>query len=67
MIKPDTHTCADVQELSQACAEHLAGILAAAISGRNAATFVLAGGNTPRSVYQSLASEPYRRTVQLSR
>ncbi len=67
MIKPDLRTYDDIKGLSRACSHLLSEILASAQSGARIATFVLAGGETPRDVYRLLAGEPTRRSVDWSR
>lgn len=67
MNQPDIRIYSDIQALSHACSKLLADELAAVVTSTNAATFVLAGGATPRGVYALLAAEPCRTSPEWSR
>jgi 6-phosphogluconolactonase len=53
----ETRILADVATLSRAAAESLEGAASAAIAARGRFTIALAGGQTPRPLYQLLATE----------
>jgi 6-phosphogluconolactonase len=53
----------DAQDLFHAAAELISAELRAALAGADNATFVLAGGSTPRGAYELLAAQPYRSRV----
>ncbi len=54
-------------ELYQAAAERIVSTLEDALRERGSGSFVLSGGNTPRSVYELLARPPWRGRVDWSR
>lgn len=53
--------------LARAAAESFAAAAEAAITGRGRFAVALAGGSTPRPVYELLASEPYRSRIEWRR
>ncbi len=55
---------ANLEELSRAAAEEFCWIARDAVAGRGVCTVALAGGSTPRCLYQLLAAEPYRKRVE---
>jgi 6-phosphogluconolactonase len=67
MNQPDIRVHRDAAALFQASAELIATELKTALRQAGAVTFVLAGGNTPRSVYELLADKPYRDRLDWSR
>jgi 6-phosphogluconolactonase len=52
-VSPDPQTAAD------ACAEYIFGLLETAISARGAASLAVSGGNTPKLLFQKMASTPF--------
>ncbi len=58
-MKPDLWTYGSMQELSRAAAAFVAPIVQMAVKKRGRASIVLAGGNTPRPVYELLSQPPY--------
>jgi 6-phosphogluconolactonase len=67
MNRPDVHIHRDAAALFRASAELIATELETDLRQAGAVTFVLAGGNTPRGVYELLADKPYRDRVDWSR
>jgi 6-phosphogluconolactonase len=68
----EIHVYASTAALYEAAAERVAADLAAALEGRRAlrdatASLALAGGSTPRPLYERLAAEPYRSVVPWGR
>lgn len=57
----------NLEELSRAAAEGFCRIAREAIAARGCCTVVLAGGSTPRRLYELLAAEHYRRRVEWDR
>lgn len=55
MIAPEIFTFPDAQALARAAAEEVVQVLRAALAARGEASLVLAGGSTPRPLYQRLA------------
>jgi len=55
--------CADLESLSRQAAERLAAAVAAEAPRRRPFALALAGGATPRRLYELLAAEPYRSTL----
>jgi 6-phosphogluconolactonase len=56
--KPEIRSYSSLSELSLAAAEFIAELAEARIRERNIFTLVLAGGSTPRLLYEELASQP---------
>src|SRR6185503_8994226 len=56
-VKPDLRVSTDVAGLSRRAAEAVAGTLNDAVRTVGTCSIVLAGGNTPRTLYRLLASE----------
>ena len=54
---PDLRVCADFAELSRRAAEVVVGTINDAVQAVGTCSIVLAGGNTPRTLYRLLASE----------
>lgn len=52
-----------MRDLARGAAERIRDLLQHAIGARGIASFVLAGGGTPRSVYENLASAALRATI----
>lgn len=52
-----------MNELARDAAEHIRDLLQQAITQRGIASLVLAGGGTPRNVYELLASDPFRGAI----
>lgn len=65
-MKAQLSVWADEEALSRAMAEELAGAAESALTGRNRFDLVLAGGNTPRRLYEILAAD-YRERIAWSR
>jgi 6-phosphogluconolactonase len=57
----------EAETLARAAAEEIALALESAIRKRGSAIFVLTGGNTPKPVYETLSSSPYRERVDWER
>jgi 6-phosphogluconolactonase len=62
-MNADVRIFATSDELFRAAAETFAETARAAIAARGAFTVALAGGSTPRALYERLASPPYREAV----
>ena len=58
---------ADLKELSEVVADEFRAIANQAIAVRGRCTVVLAGGSTPRHLYERLASQPFRGRVRWDR
>lgn len=58
---------ANVNEVSRAAAEEFVRIAKAACTARDRCTVAMAGGSTPRLLYQLLAAEPFRSQVDWAR
>ncbi|MBT8406614.1 MAG: 6-phosphogluconolactonase [Deltaproteobacteria bacterium] len=58
VMKPEIRTHPNLEDLSRAAAEYICEIAEGAIKERGIFTFVLAGGSTPRLLYEELASQP---------
>jgi len=54
-MKPEIHHYPDVETLSLMAAEYICTVAAKSARERGAVTFALAGGNTPKPVYECLA------------
>ncbi len=54
---------ADIEEMSQRGAEHVVQIIERAVKERGKCMISLAGGNTPRSLYERLASEEFATRI----
>jgi 6-phosphogluconolactonase len=65
-VKPEV-VVLPAPELTQAAAAALARELASAIAARGACRLALAGGSTPRPVYEALAAPPFAAQVDWSR
>jgi 6-phosphogluconolactonase len=57
----------DAQHLAEAAAGHVARLAREALAARGGFTLALAGGSTPRPVYERLASPPYASEVDWTR
>ena len=55
-MTPDVRICDDAGELSRRAADAVASAIVEAAAARNRCTVALAGGNTPRALYQLLAT-----------
>src|SRR5687768_16205912 len=60
MQNPDIRLFRDPRELAQGAAQHVLEAANAAIERRGPFSIALAGGTTPRLLYQALASDAYR-------
>src|SRR3989442_15493381 len=58
---------ANLDEVSRAAADELCRIGRGAVDQRGRFTIALAGGSTPRRLYENLAAEPYRSRVDWTR
>jgi 6-phosphogluconolactonase len=56
-VKPDLRVCTDLADVSRRAAEAVAGAINDAVDTVGGCSIVLAGGNTPRTLYRLLASE----------
>lgn len=59
--------CENAEQLIAACAEHLLSVLAESIAIRGHARIALAGGSTPKSLYDALASPALRNRIDWHR
>jgi 6-phosphogluconolactonase len=66
-MKGMLHIYPDTLKLTDALAENWARLAEAAIARQGAFYIALAGGSTPRQLYERLAREPYRNAVDWSR
>lgn len=66
-MHPDLQVYPDIEALRKAAAERIVTILDEAHAGQETAAFVLTGGDTPKPVYETLASLPYRERVAWGR
>ena len=66
-MHPDLQVYPDIEALRKAAAERIVTILDEAHAGQETAAFVLTGGDTPKPVYETLASLPYRERVAWDR
>ncbi len=64
MVEPRVFT--DPEELAEAAAVEATRVLREAVRERGVATLVLAGGSTPRRLYQRLSAEPWRSRIDWS-
>ena len=60
---PGVTICANPEALAQRVAETVSGLLRSAIQMRGAVFVALAGGDTPRRIYEVLAGDPYRSGI----
>lgn len=60
-------TFADPAALAEGAAREVAAIVRDTVERRGACTLALAGGSTPRGLYEALSAEPYRSEVDWSR
>src|SRR5688500_4652596 len=63
MNRPVIRIFADVDELSEAAAREFVRCAQTAIAAREVFTVVLAGGSTPRRLYQRLAQPPFQEMI----
>ncbi|MDH3896621.1 MAG: 6-phosphogluconolactonase, partial [Deltaproteobacteria bacterium] len=63
VMKPEIRSYSSLRELSLAAAEFIAELAEARIKERNIFTLVLSGGNTPRQLYEELASLPISKRI----
>ena len=61
--EPDVRVLADAEEVARAVAERFAELARAAVAERGVFSAALAGGTTPRRVYELLAGEDFRAQV----
>src|ERR1700754_1712751 len=57
----------DAQELSQAAAKWIAGLIAETIKVRDRFTIALSGGSTPKLLHKILAAPPYKQQIDWSK
>ena len=70
MIPPDApavRVAADAGAVTDLAARRVHDLLTEAVTARGAAAVALAGGSTPRRLYQTLAAPPHRDTMPWSR
>ena len=60
---PGVRVFADAEEVARAVAERFAELARASVAGRGVFSVALAGGTTPRRVYELLAGEDFRSQV----
>lgn len=63
MSEPVVRSFADEAAVFRAAADRFAEIAQAAVAQRGKMTIALAGGSTPKALYQLLTTEPYRSAV----
>jgi len=66
-MKPEIKISSDKNKLILESAAYIAGLIQYSIKEKDRCTFVLAGGSTPKSLYETLASEKYRETIEWSK
>ncbi len=66
-IRPKVEICRSSEELYQAAAACIVSTLEGAVRQRGGGSFVLSGGNTPKSVYELLAMPPWSGQLDWSR
>ncbi len=66
MASPPVHVHPDPATLARAAAQRFVNLARSAISRRGVFHVALAGGNTPRRLYQTLAAPPWREAVDWS-
>lgn len=66
-MNPEYKVHTDADALIEAAAAHFVSTARAAIARRGAFYVALAGGSTPKGLYQKLASEPYRDQLDWAR
>jgi 6-phosphogluconolactonase len=66
-MKAEQKVMPDVASLIEAAAEHFVATARAAIAKRGVFYVALAGGSTPKGLYQKLATAPYNEQVDWSR
>ena len=63
-MKPELKVFPDKNTLIQESAAYIAGIIQQSLKEQNRCTFVLAGGSTPKSLYETFASEKYKEAIE---
>lgn len=63
MIPPEIKVLPDIASIAAEAAERVVAAADEAIAERGKFTFVLAGGSTPKALYELLASDPYRSRI----
>lgn len=66
-MKPEQKILADSASLIEAAAEHFVAAARAAIAKRGVFHVALAGGSTPKGLYQKLATSPYMEQIDWAR
>lgn len=66
-MKPEQKISADSASLINAAAEHFVATARGAIAKRGVFNVALAGGSTPKGLYQKLAASPYLEQIDWSR
>lgn len=66
-MKPEQKILADSASLIEAAAEHFVAAARAAIAKRGVFHVALAGGSTPKGLYQKLATSPYIEQIDWAR
>ena len=64
---PEVRVVADGPALAEAAAEEVSRALSEAVAARGTATVALAGGSTPRELYERLAAPPWRERIPWDR
>lgn len=67
IMKPEIKISSDKNKLIQESAAYIAGLIKKSIKEKDRCTFVLSGGSTPKSLYETLASEKYREMIEWSK
>ena len=63
----ELHVCKNYEELSEHVADWMVGYICKTLSTRDRFSIVLTGGNTPKKLYELLASEEYNHKIDWSR
>ncbi len=66
-MKPDIKISPDKNKLIQESAAYITGLIQDSLKVKDKCTFVLAGGSTPKDLYETLASEKYRAVIDWSK
>jgi len=63
-MKPEIKIFPDKKTLIQESSAYIAGIIQQSLKEQNRCTFVLAGGSTPKSLYETFASEKFKEAIE---
>jgi 6-phosphogluconolactonase len=62
-IEPTVVTLPDADSVSQAAAERIVSLITERVAASGVCTIALAGGSTPKDLYERLAQEPFRQQI----